>query len=78
MLRDMSDKERRPVVNHLPALLRGRGVSWGELGRRTLLPARLIARLRAPGVNPRLAVAERIAAALDVPIERLWRLSARR
>jgi hypothetical protein len=73
----MGDEERRAVVNHLPALLRRRGVSWGELGRRTLLPARLIARLRAPGVNPRLAVAERVAAALDVPVERLWRLAAR-
>jgi predicted transcriptional regulator len=74
----MGGKERRAVVNHLPGLLRRRGVSWGELGRRTLLPARLIARLRAPAVNPRLVVAERIAAALDVPVERLWRLSARR
>jgi len=74
----MGGEEQRAVVNHLPALLRRRGVSWGELGRRTLLPARLIARLRAPGVNPRLAVAERVAAALDVPVERLWRLAAHR
>jgi predicted transcriptional regulator len=74
----MGGKERWAVVNQLPALLRRRGVSWGELGRRTLLPARLIARLRAPDVNPRLAVAERVAAALDVPVERLWRLRGRR
>jgi hypothetical protein len=74
----MDGAARRAVVNRLPALLHHRGVSWGELGRRTLLPARLLARLRAPGVNPRLAVAERIAVALDVPVERLWRLSARR
>lgn len=73
----MGEEQRRAVVNHLPELLRRRGVSWGELGRRTLLPARLIARLRAPGVNPRLAIAERVAAALDVPVERLWRLAAR-
>jgi hypothetical protein len=74
----MDGTARRAVVNQLPTLLRRRGVSWGELSRRTLLPARLIARLRAPRVNPRLVVAERVAAALDVPIERLWRLSPRR
>jgi len=60
------------VVNHLPALLARRAMSWGELGRRTLLPARLLARLRAPDANPRLAVAERVAAALGVPVEALW------
>jgi hypothetical protein len=65
----------RPViVNRLPALLPRLGVSWGELSRRTLLPGRLLARLRAPDANPRLTVAERIAAALDVPVERVWRL----
>jgi transcriptional regulator with XRE-family HTH domain len=50
---------------------------WGELARRTLLPASLLARLRAPDANPRLAVAERIAAALGVPVEALWRLGRR-
>ncbi len=74
----MGGMDRRLVVNQLPAELRRRGMSWGELSRRTLLPARLLARLRAPGVNPRLVVAERIAAALDLPVERLWKLPARR
>jgi hypothetical protein len=68
---------RRPapgVRNHLPAVLRRRGISWGELGRRTLLTTPLLGRLRAPSANPRLAVAERVAAALGVPVERLWTL----
>ena len=60
------------VVNGLPALLARRGLSWGELARRTLLPAPLIARLRAPGANPRLAVAERVAAAVGASVEELW------
>jgi len=55
-------------------LLRERAMSWSELGRRTLLPARLIARLRQADANPRLAVAERVAAALGVPVEAIWRL----
>ena len=62
------------MVNHLALLLRRRGLTWGELARRTLLPARLLGRLRAPGANPRLAVAERVAAVLGVPVERLWTL----
>jgi hypothetical protein len=65
---------RRPpaVVNRLPLLLGRQGMSWGELERRTLLPPRLLARLRAPAANPRLAVAERIAAALGLPVEAVW------
>jgi transcriptional regulator with XRE-family HTH domain len=66
---------RRPppvVVNRLPLLLARHGISWSELARRTLLPPRLLARLHAPTANPRLAVAERIAAALDLPVEALW------
>ena len=47
-------------------------MSWGELERRTLLPPRLLARLRVPGANPRLVVAERIAVALGVPVEAVW------
>ena len=62
------------VVNRLPALLRRHGVSSGELGRRTLLPLRLIARLRDPDANPRLMVAERVAAALGLPVEAVWGL----
>jgi hypothetical protein len=66
------------VVNRLPALLARRGMPWGELARRTLLPAPLLGRLRAAGANPRLAVAERIAEALGVPVESVWALAARR
>jgi hypothetical protein len=66
------------VVNHLPSLLRRAGVGWGELARRALLPAAQVARLRAPDANPRLTVAARVAAVLDEPVERVWRLSRRR
>jgi hypothetical protein len=78
MLAGMSSTDRPAVVNHLPDLLRRRGMSWGELSRRTLIPQRLLARLRAPGGNPRLVIAERIAAALELPVERLWKLPTRR
>jgi transcriptional regulator with XRE-family HTH domain len=63
------------VVNRLPRLLRERDITWTELGRRTLLPAGHLARLRAPDANPRLAVAERVAAVLDVPVESVWQLA---
>ena len=63
------------VVNHLPDLLRRRTISWSEFGRRTLLPPRHLARLRAPGANPHLAVAERVASALGVPVETVWVLT---
>jgi transcriptional regulator with XRE-family HTH domain len=66
------------VVNSLPALLAQRGMTSGELARRTLLPAPLLGRLRAAGANPRLAVAERVAAALGVPVESVWTLGPRR
>jgi hypothetical protein len=66
------------VVNQVPRTLARRGIPWGELARRTLLPGAIIARLRAPDANPRLVVAERVAAALGVPIETLWTLAARR
>jgi hypothetical protein len=74
----MAARPAPAVRNRLPAVLRRRGVTWGELARRTLLPARLIGRLRHPGANPRLAVAERVAAALGVRVEDLWTLGARR
>jgi len=73
ILRPMHTETIR-IVNGLPALLARRGLSWGQLARRTLLPAPLIARLRAPGANPRLAVAERVAAAVGVSVEELWRV----
>lgn len=62
------------MVNLVPAVLRERGLTWGELARRAVLPPHRLARLRAPGANPPLALAERVAATLGVPIERLWRL----
>ena len=70
---------RRPwaVANNLPATLERLGISWGELGRRTLLPPRLLARLRSPAANPRLVVAERVADALALPVEDLWVLRGR-
>ena len=66
------------VVNRVPRVLAQRGIAWGALARRTLLPGSVIARLRASDANPRLVVAERVAAALDVPVEALWRLTWRR
>ena len=66
------------VVNRLPAVLASRGMTWGDLARRTLLPGALVGRLRAAGANPRLAVAERVAAALGVPVEAVWGLRPRR
>jgi transcriptional regulator with XRE-family HTH domain len=70
----MTSRSAPGVVNRLPALLRERGITWTELGRRTLLSAGHLARLRAADANPRLAVAERIAVVLDLPVESLWRL----
>lgn len=66
------------VVNGLPHVLRRHGVTWGELARRTLLPAGYLLRLRAPTANPRLVVAERVAGALGIPVEAIWRLAPRR
>jgi transcriptional regulator with XRE-family HTH domain len=62
------------VTNRLPNLLRRHGISWSELTRRTLLSPGHVARLRAPDANPSLAVAERVAAGLGVPVESLWQL----
>jgi hypothetical protein len=72
ILAPMPQRPAPAVTNHLPAFLAEHGIAWGELARRTLLPPRLVARLRAPHANPRLVVAERIADALAVPVERLW------
>ncbi len=66
------------VVNRVPRLRARRGIAWGELSRRTLLPGAIIARLRAPDANPRLVVAERVATTLGVPVETLWTLAPRR
>jgi hypothetical protein len=64
--------------NHLPRLLGERGITWGELARRTLVPAARLRRLGAAHANPRLGVAERVAAALDLPLEAVWTLGRRR
>jgi lambda repressor-like predicted transcriptional regulator len=66
------------VVNHLPALLARRGISWAELARRSLVAPSCLARLRASDANPRLALAERLVAALGVPVETVWTLRGRR
>jgi transcriptional regulator with XRE-family HTH domain len=62
------------VTNCLPRLLRQRGLTWTELARRTLLSRGHMARLHAHDANPRLVVAERVCAALDVPVEAVWQL----
>ena len=67
---------RPPLENRLPLHLRRHGITWSELARRTLLPPELLHRLRNPRANPPLAIAEQIATALNVPIERLWQLTA--
>lgn len=64
------------VVSRLPHLLRQRGMTWTELGRRTLLSRAQLARLGGRHANPRLVVADRVAAALGVPVEAVWRLAA--
>jgi len=65
------------VVNRMPTVLARRGIAAAELARRALVPARVLRRLRRPDANPRLALAERLAAALDVPVEALWTLRGR-
>jgi transcriptional regulator with XRE-family HTH domain len=60
--------------NALPALLARSGMSLGELARRTLLPRRLLGRLAAARAKPPLRTAERVAAALDCPVEALFHL----
>jgi transcriptional regulator with XRE-family HTH domain len=67
----------RAVRNRLAAVLARLGVPLGELARRTLLPARVLARLRAPHANPPLRVAARIARALDVRVEAIFSLAER-
>jgi len=67
-------RRREPLVeSRLATLLDERGMTWAELRRRALLPERLVSRLRDPHANPTFAVAERVAAALDVAVEAIWR-----
>jgi transcriptional regulator with XRE-family HTH domain len=63
------------VTNRLSLLLRQRDITWTELARRSLLSRGQLTRLRARDANPRLAVAERVATALDVPVEAVWQLA---
>src|SRR5579885_2270277 len=63
-------RSRAALHNRLPGLLRQRGITWGELARRTLLPAARLRRLAAAHANPRLAVAERVAAARRAGLDR--------
>jgi transcriptional regulator with XRE-family HTH domain len=70
----MSPHSSPTVSNRLPRLLRQRGLTWTELARRTLLSRGHMARLRARDANPRLVVAERVCAALAVPVEEFWQL----
>jgi hypothetical protein len=65
------------VTSRLPDLLARRNITWGELGRRALLPPRHVRALRTPHANPPLAVAERVAQALGAPIEDVWALLPR-
>ena len=67
----------RAVHNRLPAVLARLDVPVGELARRTMLPARILTRLRSPRANPPFRVAERIARALDVRVEDIFGLRAR-
>ncbi|MFN8543954.1 MAG: hypothetical protein U0807_07105 [Candidatus Binatia bacterium] len=62
------------VRNRLPAVLAACGMGWGDLGRRARLAPGVVRRLQTTHANPRLAVAERVAAALDLPVEALWTL----
>ena len=75
MLRRAMAGDALRVVNRLPAVLARRRISWGELARRSLLPVRLVARLRTRAANPPLATAERVAAALGLTVEDLWSLA---
>jgi transcriptional regulator with XRE-family HTH domain len=71
----MTSSSHARVVSGLPLLLRRRGLSWNDLARRTLLPPGPVARLRRRHHNPQLSVAQRVAAALEVPVESIWRLA---
>jgi hypothetical protein len=65
---------RRGIENRLPDALRRRAIGWGELAQRILVPTCRLRALREPTANPALALADRIAVALDVEVEDLWSL----
>ena len=66
------------VISRLPRLLRQRGMTWAELGRRAQLTRTQLARLGDQHANPRLLVADRIARALELPVESIWQLGGTR
>jgi transcriptional regulator with XRE-family HTH domain len=68
----------RRVHNRLTSVLARLDVPLGELARRTMLPPRVVARLRSPRADPPLAVAARVARALDVRVETIFSLGPRR
>jgi len=49
-------------------------MTWAELGRRAQLTRTQLARLGDQHANPRLLVADRIARALELPVESIWQL----
>ena len=62
------------VICRAAEVVRQQDWGWATLARRTGLPLHVLHRLRQSDTNPPLAVAERVARALDVPIEALWTL----
>jgi transcriptional regulator with XRE-family HTH domain len=68
----------RGLHNRVPAVLARLDVSVGELARRTMLPVRVLARLRSPRANPPYHVAARVARGLDVRVEDIFGLDTRR
>ena len=71
----MDGRPAHRVACRLQRLLAARGMSWDELARRSGFPARTLRRLCAPEANPRLRVADRVAGALDLTVEEIWRLA---
>jgi transcriptional regulator with XRE-family HTH domain len=68
----MPSRRAAPIRSALPDLLARHELSWSELARRAGLSDRQVRRLRRPGANPFLAVGQRVARALGVPLEEVW------
>jgi hypothetical protein len=62
------------VTNTLSGTLVARGLSFTMLAELTGLPYRRVLRIAKPDSNPPIRQALRIAAVLDLPIERFFRL----
>jgi len=65
------------VTNTLSDTLLARGLSYAMLAELTGIPYRRVLRIAKPGSNPPLHQVLRIAAVLDVPVERFFRLRPR-